>query len=100
MLNNFLNIIQCANEGEEKETDGYIQDIEIVKGRKMGKVLERMLMLHLKINSLANRFASLMNFLLFLTALEYYLRCIRNVSIELLLLLLLLFLMKFEVETT
>lgn len=41
----------------------------------MGKVLERMLTLHLKINSLANRFASLMNFLLFLTALEYYLRC-------------------------
>lgn len=104
MLDNFLNIIQCANEGEEKETDGYIQDIEIAEGRKMGKVLERMLTLHLKINSLANRFASLMNFLLFLTALEYYLRCIciyiPNVPIELLLLLLLLFLMKFEVETT
>ena len=37
MLDNFLNIIQCANEGEEKETDGYIQDIEIAEGRKMGK---------------------------------------------------------------
>lgn len=87
MLDNFLNIIQCANERKKKETDGYLQDIEIVKGRKMGKVLERVLTLHLKINSLANRFASLMNFLLFLTALEYYLRCIyiRNVPIELLL---------------
>lgn len=39
-----------------------IADIEMLDGRENGeKVLERMLTLHLKINSLANRFASLIS---------------------------------------
>lgn len=57
----FLNIILYANKGKRR-TDGYIKDIEITEKIKMKKVLERMLTLHLKINSVANRFASFMNF--------------------------------------